>query len=219
MRLGDLDGGLEDIDRAIGLLPTDGIIYLRRTSLFAEAERWEDALEDCTRAADLAPDDAEVAYSRGVVYWELGRYEEAVAEYSRAIELDAENVTTWHARGAALIRLGRWDEAIADLTHVLWAEPTNAVALLRRAMAYELAGQDDVAAVEYDRATALNGKPAEYARLWKHLLLRQSGQEKAAAAILASHASAETNDAWIGRLFELFMEKLSAEDLLAAAAK
>ena len=87
-------------------------------------------------------------------------------------------------------------------------------------MAYEILGAARLALADYDTVSEQNGPTGEYATLWKHILLRQTGKDQAAADILSSHASGDTRTAppqqwaWTDRLFEFFAGAVAEDALL-----
>jgi lipoprotein NlpI len=111
-----------------------------------------------------------------------------------------------------------YEEAAQAFSRAMELEPNNAQPRLLRGVAYELAGCNERALADYDRIAATGGPVQAYAMLAKYILLRQNGQEQAVAEAMASLAPAAGDEVWTDRLFSLFTHRLSAKELLAAAA-
>jgi tetratricopeptide (TPR) repeat protein len=62
--LGDADGALDDLLRAMALTPGDPALLYNRAFVYQSLDRWSEALADLDAAAELAPDDPDVLEAR-----------------------------------------------------------------------------------------------------------------------------------------------------------
>lgn len=215
---GRVEEALADMTRIIQLKPNDPRGYGDRAVDYIILKQYDRAIADLTQCITLAPDDAKAYRNRGHALTLNREFAEAIADYSKAIELDPDVSGDLSSRSNLLIHMGRYEEAIADLSHLIEMQEEPGAILLARGMVYELVGATRLALANYDRAAALSGPIGQYAALWKYILLHLSGQEQAAADLLASHNAGANSHAWTDRLFDLFEGVISGEQLLAAAA-
>ena len=212
-----MEESIADMTRVIELAPGDARAYGNRAVAYILMKQYDRAIGDLTRCIELEPDNAKAYRNRGHAHALSEQYVESVADYTKAIELESDVPGDLSSRANLFIHLGQYENAIADLTQLIDLQEVSESIIMQRGMAYELVGASRLALADYDKVSASSGRVGEYAKLWKYILLRESEQDKAAADILASQASAGSNHVWTDVLFDLFMERLSVEDLLAAA--
>lgn len=88
---GDVDGALDDLDRALTLDPDSPAAHAGRGELFVKLARWRDAEAEFTRAIDLGPALPHEAYfGRAVAREGAGDVEGAYADYQTAARLAPE---------------------------------------------------------------------------------------------------------------------------------
>ena len=216
-QVGRLEDAIDDSTRVIQLAPDDPRGYGNRAVELLQAKQYERAIADLTQFLVLEPDNAAVYRSLGLAYVRTKQYAEAIASYTEAMKLEPGFWGDVYNRANIHLHLGQFEEAITDLSRVIDLQDEPGLAFLRRGMAYEVVGATQLALADYDRAAQQSGSTAEYARMWQHILLRQMGEERAAAEILASLRSSSNGAVWIDRLFDLLTGTLSPEELLAAA--
>jgi serine/threonine protein kinase/predicted Zn-dependent protease len=205
-------------NRALQLAPDSALDYANRGVAYLESKQYDRAIADFTKCLEREPGEVRVQRSRAYAYWYSGRYEQAAAGFTQALALVPDYAEDYDNRSLCLMRLGRYAAAAADLTRLLELRGRDSKTRLRRGQVYELAADGAQAAADYAAVAAEGGPAGEYAVLWQYLLLRQMGQEPAAAAVLSSHAPGAGGEVRTGRFFELFAGTLTAADLLAGAA-
>lgn len=84
----NLDRGLEMIEQAIALAPTDGYIIDSLGWGYYRLGHFEEAVGVLECAVNLMPDDAELNDHLGDAYWQVGRRNEAVFQWRIAISVD-----------------------------------------------------------------------------------------------------------------------------------
>jgi tetratricopeptide (TPR) repeat protein len=82
----DLPGARADLDKAIGLVPADPMVWLLSANLALRQNDLARAKGHIAEAVRLAPDDAAVAYEAGNVAAAAGQHEAALAAWKRAAE-------------------------------------------------------------------------------------------------------------------------------------
>ncbi len=202
---------------AIQQAPDDVIGYANRGVANLETRQFDRAIVDFTAALRLNPSDVRLHRSRAYAYFGSGCDEKAVADFSAALDMEPDFAEDYHNRALCLVRLERYVEAAADLTRLHELRGGSVSALIRRGVAYELAGEVDKALDDYGALVEEPGPAGDYATIWHSLLLKQSGQHAVASQSLARREVVEPDSAWIARLFEFYRGEMSPESLLAVA--
>ena len=225
-RAGNLEAAADDMDRVIELKPDDAAAYGDRAVVFILMKRYDRAISDLTRSIVLDPGNPDVWRNRGHARALNEQYVESIADYTRAIELRPGEQADLSSRASLFTYLGRYEEAVADLTELLKIDSSPAV-FMQRGMLYELVGAERLALADYERVCPTNGRSGAYGRLWRYILLRDSGHEAAVNELQcsrdtgedpASRALGQSGDGWTARLSALFAGELAPDDLFAAAA-
>ncbi len=154
--LGDLDGALADLARAIELAPEDAKAWGAKGGVHEDRRELADARKAYDRAIELKPDEQSYYNNRALVLEQLGQLELAIADYTRAIEIDPNDAHAYTNRGVARVRSGDLDGAIADCGRALELAPDNFAAYLNRANAHADRGDLDRAIADLDRAIEID---------------------------------------------------------------
>lgn len=123
--LGDVDGGIKELDKFISKYPEFFYGYYRRGFFKDNAQRIDEALEDYSLAIALNPDYAYSYLGRGDMLKAKGDNAKAMADYRKVVEIDTVPSSDCAAQ-YALLELGRKDEAIAFMDSIIATDPTNA---------------------------------------------------------------------------------------------
>lgn len=123
--LGDVDGGIKELDKFISKYPEFFYGYYRRGFFKDNAQRIDEALEDYSLAIALNPDYAYSYLGRGDMLKAKGDNAKAMADYRKVVEIDTVPSSNCAAQ-YALLELGRKDEAIAFMDSIIATDPTNA---------------------------------------------------------------------------------------------
>jgi tetratricopeptide (TPR) repeat protein len=86
----NLDEGLEMINKAVGLRPSDGYIVDSLGWAYYRLGKYEDAVRELEKAVSLKPDDAVLNDHLGDAYWRVGRKLEATFQWSHARDMKPE---------------------------------------------------------------------------------------------------------------------------------
>lgn len=87
LQTGNLEKGLELIDRLLGVVPQHPVAWSNRGNALRALNRTAEALASYDRAIAARPDYAGAYYNRGALLHELRRFDEALRDYDRAIAL------------------------------------------------------------------------------------------------------------------------------------
>jgi len=109
--LGQYEGALRAIDKALDLNPQNEIAWLNKGNALTKMGELIDALR-CYNAAIKVNPEYEVAWNnKGNALARLGHFNEALACYDRALAIDPEYRGAWVNKGYVLTKLGRYAEA------------------------------------------------------------------------------------------------------------
>jgi tetratricopeptide (TPR) repeat protein len=111
-----------------------------------------------------------------------------------SLELDRDNALAWDASGVTLGSAGRESEAIAALVHAITLNPDFVAAHLHLAETYERQNGLQAAAVQYERALAIDPRDPRPIERLAAVLVRQ-GQLQRAAAMYARLVQRNPRDA------------------------
>ncbi|RUL89726.1 serine/threonine-protein kinase [Tautonia sociabilis] len=163
-KLGDLDGALRQIDRAIALEPGQPILYRRRSHLRRSGGDLDGALADLERTLRLLPPDAssvEVAddwLTVGRIQQERGDLSAALEAIDRALSLAPDRAEAHRLRAVLLVKLvgseaedssGRYREAIESLDEVVRGGAADAEIFKVRGLLRSKLGDAEGAIADY----------------------------------------------------------------------
>lgn len=130
---GDVQGALEELEKAIEQDPGDFKAYLLRGHARASLGDTERAVRDYSRAIELNADDFRIYFSRGSAWAKLGDYQRAVEDFDRVIELNPRSNAAYNRRGIARFQLGDLRGALADNEMAIRLNPDDPVPYVNRA--------------------------------------------------------------------------------------
>ncbi len=175
-KVGDLEGALQDLDRALELDPSYAVLHANRGVVREKLGDRQGALQDLDRALELDPRSGSAHANRGLVKDRLGDLQGALQDYGRAIERDPRYASAYANRGAARLKLGDTQGALQDLDRAIELDPLDANAYSNRSAVrlargdHQGALRDDDRAIELDprNATAYARRGATRAHLGDH---------------------------------------------------
>jgi tetratricopeptide (TPR) repeat protein/transglutaminase-like putative cysteine protease len=158
----DLDGALEDADKAIAMGPGPGPAgaYRAKGSVLAIRGKYEEALAAFDQAIKINPRDVWNYITHAGAASALGRTDVALADYDKAAVVDPTDSSVWYARGRLLATQARYAEAVDAYSKALALSPKNWNLLVARADAYHQQDRDDLAAADMEAMVALRPKAA-----------------------------------------------------------
>ena len=126
LALGEFEGAIADLDRAIRLHPGKVSSYFLRGLARHRASHYPEALADYTEVIRVRPDDPRAFIARGQAQHDLGAFDRAIADYTRAIRLRPDEPSAHYRRGLARYRSDDFAGALADFDEAIRLDPKNA---------------------------------------------------------------------------------------------
>ncbi len=111
----DIEGALEDFNKAIEKDPKYAEAYLNRGFVYGNTGELQDALADFDKAITLDSGYVEAYYNRGFIYGYFEEYEKSMADFNRVIELNPKDSEAYINRALIRSRLGDREGELADL--------------------------------------------------------------------------------------------------------
>lgn len=113
--LGDLDGALAALDKAVALNPTGFDVLAKRASVKLKRKNDKGALADLDKAVALNPNNASLYNLRGDLKRKLNNLEGAMADFGKALEINPNLSAAYLNRGFAHLGQNDLDSARKDL--------------------------------------------------------------------------------------------------------
>lgn len=98
---GDLEGALEDFQRAIDIEPIKESYHYYKFIAHYDNLEFDRAIAQIDKCIDINPDFYGYYFYRGNAFYQLNDFDKAVGEYSIALELNIENADVYYHRGLA----------------------------------------------------------------------------------------------------------------------
>lgn len=156
MLLGDLDGALDFLDRALAVDPSAAEAEYLRARILQRREEPDAATEALCRYLRIAPDGPSASEVRR-------RLQEALEQGA------GQSILAAYRRGLDLEREGRTEEAEAAFTEVVSARPQAAIALYNRGVIRNALGRDAEARADLERYLALEPAAPDAAQVRQFL--------------------------------------------------
>ena len=116
---------LNDYNKAIEYLPTDGEFRVNRGATYARLGDMQKAIVDLTDGLKLKPDHAVGYLNRSIMYHNTGRIDLALQDIESYLKYIPTNGDLWYEKGRALRALKRPEEAIAAYSEALKHPSSN----------------------------------------------------------------------------------------------
>ena len=149
---GDSRGAIGDLQRAIGLEPTQIDLHRRLGMLLESEGQLKDALTAYQRVIDLGYRSPDAYRDRADVLAEMERYDEALKDYTRVIDLAPNDVMAYVGRADIYMGLDDPEAALTDLSRAIEADPTMPGLFGLRGMIALALGSYQEAISDLDRA-------------------------------------------------------------------
>ncbi len=191
------------------------LAFYNRGTVYADRDDYEHAIWDFSRAIELKPNFMEALYNRGTAYEKKGEYDRAIQDLNRVIALNPKIAEAFHNRGIAQKNKGDYERARQDYDQAIRLSPNSATMIMSRGVLWFDQGQFDAAAVDFARASELK-PPNEQLILLLYLVKVRAGRNGRQGLVEAT--SGMDLSAWPGPLFALYLEKITPQMVLQAAA-
>ncbi|MBI2010334.1 MAG: tetratricopeptide repeat protein [Candidatus Chisholmbacteria bacterium] len=120
---GRLPEGIERLERAVELNPTDQDYRITLGAAYLRAQDWEKAKAQFEKAVELAPEKADGWNNLGVAMFQLKDYEGSLVAFEESIKQDENFYMAWLGLGGVQTMRGEIDEAEAALNRAIELAP------------------------------------------------------------------------------------------------
>lgn len=134
--LGDIDGALADLNRAIDCDKNNANAYYNRGMTKSAQGFFQEAVADFDVALRLLPLSPQMYFQRGSAKRKLNDLEGAIKDLSRAIQYDADYAQAYSARGLVKERMGQTAEALSDYNKAISLNPQYGQAFFNRGVLF-----------------------------------------------------------------------------------
>jgi len=221
----DYNQAIQDYSEAIRRNPKYAFAYYGRGLAYdsrgIERDNRDDydrAIQDYNETIRLSPNHAGAYTYRGLAYAHKGDYDQAIQNFNEATRLNPKDAVAYIGRGAAYINEGDYDRAIQDFNEAILLNPKDAVVYEARGNTYLLQSNLTAATADFENAIsrAPTSRIAVGAALMLHVAMKRQGRDDARQ--LAQVAAAADLTKWPGPVLKLDMGKMTAGEVMAAAA-
>lgn len=112
--LGQFERGIQDLNKAILLIPDRAESYFNRGNAYHDLGQFERSIQDYNEAICLNPEYVDAYNNRGNAYHDMGQFEKSIQDYNEAIRLNPDDDYAYYNRGNSYIELGQFQSAIED---------------------------------------------------------------------------------------------------------
>ncbi|MGD0999598.1 MAG: tetratricopeptide repeat protein [Candidatus Brocadiia bacterium] len=134
--VGDYEGALDCLNRAIALRPRYADAYNNRAYTYASMKWFDKALDDCNMAIECRRDFATPYNNRGNLYEQLGELDKAIEDFNHAIRLKPDYHQAYNNRGLVRLKLGQYQDALKDFNKSVETVPDDPIPYRGRAAVY-----------------------------------------------------------------------------------
>ena len=193
--------------------------YWRRGQAYTRKGDHDHAIQDYSEAIRVNPKDASDYYFwRGNAYDARGDHDHAIEDLNEAIRLKPNWGEAYENRGVAFVETGDYGRAVRDLSEAIHLAPNHQDAYYDRGYAYLL--QPNLAAAIADFEHVISAAPSSTeaisAVVMLHVANKRQGHDDAQQ--LASVAAVADLSRWPGPVLKFDLERITADELIAAAA-
>ncbi len=214
------DGALADLNRALELVPGEGVGHYRRAVVLQARGELDRATRDYELAVQLAPRDVPSHREYGILLYQTHALERALAQFEAARNLAPHDPDVWVWQMQAELALARSADVAADERRIDELGATRAqVAYAFRQVADALEDQLDFAGAErlYGRSLALAPEPA--VAYWLARMQWFNGHFDQPVAYFRERAMAAKSDAYMAIWLFVARSRANPADEVAAHAE
>ncbi|ORX55657.1 TPR-like protein [Hesseltinella vesiculosa] len=124
--MGDSQGALDYLNKAIEADPKYVQSYIKRSSIYIEQQDIGSAFKDFETAISVNPNDPDVFYHRGQIRYISGDYESAANDYSESVDLDDTFVFAHVQLGVVQYKMGSISKSMTTFNNTLQKFPNSA---------------------------------------------------------------------------------------------
>ncbi|ROL62261.1 hypothetical protein D9V86_01565 [Bacteroidetes/Chlorobi group bacterium ChocPot_Mid] len=160
LEMGDLEGAMKDINKAIGSDPKNPHSYNVRALIKIEKGDYQGAIDDFSQVIKLAPERFDAYANRASAKFNLKDFKGAIEDLNKVIELNPKGSRGYYSRATARYNVGDYDGAVKDYTQTIKLNPKNDKAWFERAIAKMQLNQLKSACDDLQKAVELGNKDA-----------------------------------------------------------
>lgn len=121
---GNFTKAIADLNKAIGLAPTNATLYFMRGNIKHYLGKFKEAVADYSKAIEWEPKYWPAYDSRASVEFLLGNPDGAITDYTKAIELNPVSPHSYQGLGFVQENLCQWQPALENFRKALQLEPS-----------------------------------------------------------------------------------------------
>jgi len=114
-RIGEFDGSIEDVNKALEFTPNNGSAYHLRSYSYMMKGNLEAAYADYKKSVELKTTLQNPLLTRGYVFKIRREFERAVADYTMALEWKPNDAIAYVGRGTTYVLMGKIDLGLEDI--------------------------------------------------------------------------------------------------------
>jgi len=160
LELGDLDGAMNDINKAIGTDPKNPHSFNVRALIKIEKGDYSGAISDFSQVIKFAPERFDAYANRASAKFNLKDFKGAIEDLNKVVELNPKGSRGYYSRATAKYNVGDYSGALKDYTQSIKLNPKNDKAWFERAIAKMQLGQLESACGDLNKAIELGNKDA-----------------------------------------------------------
>lgn len=181
-RQGRTDEAIESYTMALNITPYSTAMLLNRAALYMDKGREDLAYVDYCNVIDLLPDEMEARLMRAYIYQRRRQYKESRIDYNVVLRQDPKNKTARLGRMMLDEKENRLTAAMEEMNQLIQEYPDDVLLLKMRANLYIGRQQWEVALLDLEAASRMDGKDAEVCVVMgdTYLQLKKKGEARAA---------------------------------------
>lgn len=160
LMLGDANGALASLQKAVALLPNDPEVHSALGIARLATGKADEAVASLQKASELDPGSAARHGNYGTVLLMRGRVPDAVKEYRLAVRIQPDDARSHSDLGTALLGDNKVQEALVELQKAIALDPNRATFHSNYGYALQIKGDMQQAIAEYRTAIKLDDKLA-----------------------------------------------------------
>jgi tetratricopeptide (TPR) repeat protein len=150
-----IESAMDDLDKAIELMPLDPQVLIWCGNLFDFAHDYQKSIEYYNKALEQLPRGEQILTYRGNAYWRSGDYDNAKGDFAKAIEINPNVATTYNYRARMLAVQGHYAKSLDDANHSIQLEVVEKDGYNTRGQTHFLMGNYAEALADFEKSEEL----------------------------------------------------------------
>lgn len=132
---GDLQGALDEYDKAIRIDPGEPDLFYERGLVRIELKDYKGAMEDLEKCLAMKPNHQKAFFERGYLKMEAGKFNQALRDFDMAVKLDSTDVMAYYEKGMAEYYIREYRASIETFNKAIQLKPDSKYAFYQRGLA------------------------------------------------------------------------------------